>query len=622
MKYAETLRLFNAIQVVTKDNNQNTVDIFLERTIKNGYILDPAIKPDVELLDAIESIVGLSGEKANAAFHKSWSTIRNTPQETLWLQAIVHYVTTYGFEESGAYREDTVYIPNEILELPETNTGLPLIVIKAMNAGEILIGIIDLGSGIALAEKTLNDIMSIVKANKFATEFFGLIRNRELKALLYDFYGLVPTDPVEFLRHLVSKLTDESLLIKNDYLINKIKESNGKFMDELLKQSPDDLASIFFRYKPLFLAMKSISGKKSFFNRLRKRAVTLHKPMPEDYLNSITALIKQSKLNTDVLRNRLGDAGIFRKIRLAYALKFRQNPGDSIVYRVRNGRGWATEFKWSAGLAERTQEALQIVVYSIAEDVQENVAGKTIYIPSNVYYAMPATEKQFTGFLPTGSYIAVPEDMIVGVHWANTNKRVDLDLSVIGEAGKTGWDSGYFSESKKVLFSGDMTDAPAPKGATELFFLRQGEQEPKVMMLNNYNFEDGDEVEAKILVAHEKPENFGMNYMVDVNNIVAFANINITRKQNILGLIVSVNNENRFYFANVSIGNSITSTANQQSMHVRKFLVNSMVGSLDFKEILTTAGANVVNEKPENEYLDLSPEKLDKNTIIDLIRKP
>ncbi len=620
MIYTETLRLFNAVQV---DNNNSVISdtSVLERTISNGYILDPAIKTDAQMLDRIESVVGISGEKANSSFHKSWSTIQNTPQETLWLQAIVHYITTYGFENLGAYQADTVYIPNEILELPERNTRLPLIVIKAMTDDEILGSIINLGYGIALEEKTLNDIMSIIKANKYDDDFVGKIHNRELKALLYDFYGLVPTDPLEFLRHLVSKLTGESLLIKNDYLINKIKDSNGKFLDELLKQAPDDLASIFFRFKSLFLSMKFISGNKSFFNLLRKQADKLHKPMPEDYLNNIAAQIKHNNLNINTLKKRLRGANIFRKIRLAYALKFRRNPGNSIVYRVRNGRGWATEFEWEDRLAERTHEALKIVISSIAEDIQKNVEGETIYIPSNVYYAMPATEKQFTGFLPTGSYFAVPEDMIVGIYWSNTEKRVDLDLSVIGETGKTGWDSFYYTEGTNVLFSGDMTDAPTPNGASELFFLRQGEQEPKVMMLNYYNFQDGDEVEAKILVAHEKPENFGMNYMVDVNKIVASANINITRKQNILGLIASVNKENRFYFARVSIGNSITSTANQHSVHARKFLVKSMVGSLDFKEILTNAGANVVNEKPENEHMDLSPENLDKTTIIDLIRE-
>ena len=94
-----------------------------------------------------------------------------------------------------------------------------------------------------------------------------------------DYYHIVPTEPVEFLRHVISKLTDQSLLIKNKSLIEKIKQSNGKFLDELMTKAPVDLGSIFLRYKPLFLAMRSISNHKRVFNRLRRDAKTMHRPL-------------------------------------------------------------------------------------------------------------------------------------------------------------------------------------------------------------------------------------------------------------------------------------------------------------------------------------------------------
>ena len=170
---------------------------------------------------------------------------------------------------------------------------------------EIINKIVELGtSGIALKQETLNDIMTVLKNLDGSIIKAEEIKNRELKALLYDYYGVVPSEPVEFLRHLISKLTNESLIIKNKYLIDKIKASNGKFLDELLKKAPNDLASIFFRYKPLFLAMKSISNNKTFFNQLRKKANTLHKPLPEDYLNSVTEYIKYGKLYPDKLEEK------------------------------------------------------------------------------------------------------------------------------------------------------------------------------------------------------------------------------------------------------------------------------------------------------------------------------
>jgi len=113
--------------------------------------------------------------------------------------------------------------------------------------------------------------------------------------------------------------------------------------------------------------------------------------------------------------------------------------------------------------------------------------------------------------------------------------------------------------------------------------------------------------------------------MVDTNKILVFANVNITRKQNILGLIVNVNDENRIYFANISIGNSITSRDSDQSRYAREYLVNSISNStsLGLNEILRMAGAEVVASIPnqQTQFLNLSPSALDKTTIINLIKE-
>ena len=611
------LRLFNAVHVDSKEPREFSESV-LKRTTKNGYVLHPAIEADNKLLNTIEKIVGVSGDKANAAFHKSWTIVQDSSMEDLVTQQMIHYITTYGFQNLGIFREDAVYIPDEVLEIPEVH-GISLTTIKAFDSQEIIDAIVNLGSGIALAQDTLNDIMVIVGGSKFDSEFVGKINNRELKTLLFDFYGIYPTEPLEFLRYVVARLTDESLLIKNNELIEKLKGSNGKFLDELMKHAPKDLASIFFRFKPIFLAMRSVSRNKGVFNRLRKQADKMHKPMSEDYLNSVTSQIKNGKLSLDTLTKKISKAIIFRKIRLANALSFRLNSPEAIVYRVRNGRGWASEFDWSSGLEADTKDALAVVVDSIIEDVRKNVEGKTIYIPQNVHYALPATEKQFTGNMPTGTYICVPEDLIVGIHWVNTDRSIDLDLSMISESGKIGWDGEYRSKDKGVLFSGDMTNAPKPGGATELFYIKRGQSEARLLTTNFYNYMD-DEVECKILVAQEKAQKFGDNYMVDPNNIIASANVNISKKQNVLGLVTNVGGENRVYFAHVSVGNSISVSNDVNSTNARKYLVASLENSICMDDILVEAGADVVMVKPVGDFIDLSPEALDKTTIIDLIK--
>ncbi len=96
---AATLRLFNSIQVAKKHDQDIPISVH-ERTVRNGYILDRSVRPDNRLLDAIEHIVGVSGEKANAAFHKSWTIIQESSMEALVAQQIVHYFTTYGFKRN------------------------------------------------------------------------------------------------------------------------------------------------------------------------------------------------------------------------------------------------------------------------------------------------------------------------------------------------------------------------------------------------------------------------------------------------------------------------------------------------------------------------------------------
>jgi len=614
-----TLNLFNAIQV---DEKKKTEDILLEETIKHGFVLSPEVAGVVDghVMSEIMDVIGVSGEKANASFHKSWKIIEDTPQEALWIQAMIHYMTTYGFEALGIYREDAVYIPHEELDIPEITDRIRLIVIHGYTQDEILDKIFDLASGIALKEETLNDIITIIEENKYGAEIIENIKNKELRARLYDLYDVVPAEPVDYLRFLISKVTEESLLIKNDFLIAKIKECetniHRRALDKALEQAPANLAEIFFRFKPLFLALKSISNNKTFFNQLRKKADTLHKPMPEDFLNSVTSKIKNGeKLLIKDLKAELAKVNIFRKIRLAYALKFRTKENESIVYRVRNGSGFAAEFDFDK--YKEAEKYLKTVLKSIEGDL--GVGGKTIYIPESINYALPATEKMFTGNFPTGSYVTVPEDMVVGIYWKNTDKRVDLDLSTLSAAGKTGWDSYYTDEGGKVLFSGDVTDAP--KGASELFYIKEESTDAKIMMVNYFNHYDGDEVDTKILVASEKPKNFDLDYMVDVNNIIAEATVNINKKQNVLGLIVGVGEENRFYFANVNMGNSISAYGGENSDRAREYFVNFFTDTIDFKELLANAGAEVVTEVPEEgEYIDLSPEALDKTTIINLIQ--
>jgi hypothetical protein len=616
-----TLRLFNAVLISSRGNESASAKT-LEATIPFGYVLDPSISADRKTLKVINKQIGVSGEQANATFHKSWQKIRTAKIEQLVVEQLIHYVTTYGFKELGIYDPATVYVPNEKLELPEITDDLSLTYIRGLTTDELLAEIVKLGSGVALHEKSLDDIMMIVKAIQFSPDFLERILNHELLARLYAFYNLVPEEPVAFLRYVVYRLTDSSLLIKNDALIELIKDADRKqikALGKLIDKAPDGLASIFYRFKPIFLALKSVAKNKTFFNRLRKKAVKLHRPLPVDYLNSVTQQIKQGDLDFAELAQRIEKATVFRKIRLAYALKFRLNGGTSIVYPVRNGKGWATDFKWPEEFRDATLRAFNIVYGSLIESLRPQVDGKEVFIPPYVNYALPATEKQFAGPFPFGSYVTTPKDTVFGIHWFNVGDRsIDLDLSLLSAAGKIGWDAKYRDE--EATFSGDLTDAPLPKGAAEVFHVKNGIA-PNLVMCNYYNFSSQHPVDAKIIVANEAPKNLTANYMVDVNHIVAKAEISVTRIQTILGLVLTVDGHTRFYFGNVSIGCRISACNEGPATHARNYLTDRFANALDFWELLETAGANIVAQRPQHsEFIDLSPENLTKSSIITLFQ--
>ena len=616
-----TLRLFKAVLIKSRSGASVSYKS-LEATIPFGYVLAPAISPDRRMLKAINKRIGVSGEQANATFHKSWEKVRSAKMDQLVLEQVIHYMTTYGFHQLGIYDPASVYIPNEKFEVPGITDDLSLTYIRGLTADELLMEIVKLGGGVALHEKSLDDIMTIVKAMRFEPGFLERIRNHELRARLYDFYGLAPQEPVAFLRYAVYRLTGTSLLIKNKPLIQLIKEvepKQAKILDKLISKAPDDLASIFYRYKPIFLALKSISKNKTFFNRLRKNAVKRHHPLPMDYLNSVTGQIKNGVLDFDELSRRVESASVFRKMRLAYALRFRLNAGASIVYSVRNGKGWATDFDWPEELRESTRRAFTIVFESLIESLRPQVEGREVFVPSYVNYALPATEKHFAGAFPFGSYVTTPKDTVFGIHWFNVSDRsTDLDLSLLSATGKIGWDARYRDET--ALFSGDLTDAPLPKGATEVFYVKNGIA-PHLVMCNYYNFSGQHPVDAKIIVANEAPRDLTTNYMVDVNHIVAKAETSVTRRQTILGLVLTTNGQTRFYFGNVSVGCGISAANEGHTSHARNYLTDRFATAIDFWELLESAGATVVEERPQHgDFIDLSPENLTKSSIVSLFQ--
>lgn len=626
-----TIRLFKGVPIGTPKYAFGT-DIHNE-TIPKGFIFSKEVTQcynHEELLDLVKDVeeeLSLTAEQMNASFHKSWDKIRTASMEQLVVEQMIHYITTYGFEAFGIYSDSTVYIPKEKLEIPNIDLEkLHLIVIKGYTKEELKEKLMNiLKSGIALKEETMNDIYEVISLIELGIKDVELIRNKEVKIGMYERLKYIPEDPVEFLRYCVYKSTGKTLLIKDKETMEKIREVANPDVYQLFliykhTYGLNRLAEIFYRFKPIFLAYRSDILMKSMINKIRKLAVENHDPMPEDYLNSVTGKIKNgANISIFKLEEELNRTNIFRKVRLAYALNYRMSDADSIVYKVRNGKGYATEFHFeNKGGA---QNVLNMVLESIEQNMRRINSGRKIYIPKDIVYTLPATEKQFIGNVPCGSYITVPKDMVMGVHWTDIDHhRIDLDLSMISiKVGKIGWDSCYRTADKTVLFSGDLTSAPAPKGASELFYVQKQEEDRFIILLNYFNYDEKPPVPFKIFVAEEEISKMKRNYMVDPNNVKAILNMKIDKHQKVLGLLTVNNDESRFYFAEVDMGSNITASHLPYIEYARKYLIDFYKNAITLNDMLTMCGAVMVDTKEECD-IDLSPEALEKDTILNLMR--
>ena len=627
------LRLFRAVEV-SSYSKKKASDEITKMTIKLGFVFSPEVISNysedqlISMVSDIGNSIGITPEQLNSSFHKSWNKVAEASIDQLVIEQLVHYFTTYGFENLGIYDSNLVYIPTEELEIPEVVDGFNITVIRGYKKRDIKEKLLNLlRSGIALRDDTVKDVIYLCEYVGMGQDNVEDIKNKEVKTAILDHLDLIPRNPVEFLRYLIYKTTDSTLLIKNTATIDAIKESmclKGDVAHELFIKyycecGFEELSSIFLRYKCLFLAFKKYPKLKPMINKLKRLSTFHHEPMKPDYLNNVTSKIKNSiTIKKPELIKHLNDVNVFRKIRLAYALKFRTKDVDSILYKIRNGRSYVSSFNFkNKGIASNT---FDIVLESIINDIKGNVNGKKIYIPSNVHYALPATEKQFTGMIPTGSYISVSNDMVFGIYWEDvSNYRVDLDLSLLDvENGKIGWDSSYRSETNDILFSGDITSAP--NGASELFYISKTNPGYRAMMVVNYfNFNSDKQVPFKIVVGKDPVSNFGRNYTVDPNNVIAVANTNLVERQKLLGLILTSPEDQRFYFVESSIGRSITSSEDDHMNMSRNYMFNYYTDTISLDELLSCAGATIVRDREGKFDTDLSPDMLEKDSIIKLL---
>lgn len=583
----KTLKLFNSVESKNISKNEPFIDY------ENGLIIEPYACWAVNEISSYYKKERLSGNDLNKSFHKSWNTVTDSSRFELALHQIMHYISTY-----GSNFQDEIYIPNEVLEIPEIK--LKFKVIKALSKNELTDKSLNmLKSGVALAEETLGEILGLLDDLDYKFTGKEGIKNKEAVVKIAEVHGVYPDDPTEFLRYVIYRTTGETLLIKNNALIEGIKASDYNPSPLFKKYGTIRLAEVFNRFKPLFLAYKRKCGKT--INEISRLSKTNHKALVQNPLNTATSMI----LKEDDL-HWLDNATPFALFKALNACYSRANGQNSFVYRIRNGKSWAEESKTNVITCEYNFDFLMKYLRK-----RFDLSGKNIYIPKGIEYALPTSEKMFVGNIPTGSKFS-GDKLAVGIYWENSWGARDIDLSGLSIDGKIGWNSDYYNRNKSLIYSGDITNAP--NGAVEYLYAQNGLETPTLVMGNIFNGED--DSSYKIIVG--AGDDISRNYMMNPNNLFFEVKTQAVQKQNILGIFIPNNEGQSFVLLNFGAGNTRVGGESEISRIANNALYEQWNDTLTLNFLVQELGSVLTSE--EKCSINLSVEALEKDTFIKLFK--
>jgi hypothetical protein len=289
---------------------------------------------------------------------------------------------------------------------------------------------------------------------------------------------------------------------------------------------------------------------------------------------------------------------LFRALAACYT---RMQGQSTFAYRIRNGKsyiksGLPSGFVW---------DNYDFLIHYCKEKF--NLKGKKFFLPEDVEYALPTSEKMFVGNIPTGSKFS-GKSLAVGVYWENKWGANDLDLSGLNIGGKIGWNADYKQGNGNLMYSGDITDAP--DGAVEYLYAQKGLNEPTLVMNNVFNG-DGN-CEYKIIVG--KGDHINYDFMMNPNHLFLETKCQSVQKQTILGILIPEEEGQSFIILNVGAGASRVSGNSNVATMATDALFQQWHSPLSFREIILAFGGEVVKEVENADY-NLSLNHLQKDSF-------
>ena len=593
---------FNVQKAVFELFNKIIAD-YGDMEVENIEALRQGLYFDTKLIDSriYEYIIQTKGVdifKLNQTLHKSFS-VYDKDKYILIMQQILHYISTY---EMGLNEE--MYVPNEVLD-PEIKEGsLPIAVIKTITIEELETAINDIiKSSMALKTNHIVDIFTIISGFQFNVDI-NACKNKELKLKLYDHYHTFPEDPDEFMKYVCYKATNNTLIVKNNDLFSILKISKvSSFIHAYVnKYGEKKLAECFYRWKNQFLAIKRDCP--TVINKISRLAKKYHTTMPKHILDHIT------EYSPDIVIKELEKVSIYKKIQIINLIQYRALNNDISLYQIRNGKS----FIKSGQVKGINLKILNYLINNLVHHLSKKVNGKYIHYPEFIDYALPSSQKNMLGIIPFGTEINLGKKCLLGIHWYNVdNHQVDLDFSLQSESRKLGW-NGYWNDHD-MWFSGDMTNAPLPNGASEFYYIENQTQDFYTIHVNDYTCEGNVPYD---LILQKNGGDRQKNYVIKHSEELVKIPCVMTRYQQDIGLLQTGENK-KVYIANISLSNGNVSKRSDLYQMLLDYYQCKFESMIRFKEILELSGA--IFEKPEDKEwdYDLTPQNLSPSTFIDLL---
>lgn len=585
--YVELVKLFK----VTVDGTGTAVDYdkLNQLAMMRGYIVEPNACTSI-----VESFIKDLDCNINSTFYKTFEEVTSKTRFELFIDQVFHYMTTYGTDFSLG----NGYVPNEN---PENAEYISLLrdytVIKSVTDAVMFEKCINmLRSGIAMKQSTLYPICKFVcnyyvnHQEEFKAGFcIDLVFNKEAVTLICDWLNIAPNRKFDLLRYIIYKTTGSTMIIKNRDLIHRIKSSSNQFDFTILTDEQiNSLASIFYRFKPLFLAFKkhqtgwrttTTTDNASTINKIRRRAVKYHTPFEAPIESTILSKV----YDRDKLMTIASGMNIYQVVRLCNACVERITRIDQAsMYVIRSGRMFVKDTTTDYnGMKKYYMEVYDVLYDELRCRLMENAC----YVKFNkgINIAVPTSEKNFVGDIPFGSYINIADHAMIGIYWRNEWGTRDFDLSMTDIRGnKIGWNSVYYNMDNSVVYSGDMTNAD-PEATEILYYQKTGPQ--GFININRYNGSDGSKY--KLFVANEGVKTtVRKNYMVDPTHITFDAMCVSDTTQQVIGLV----DGNRFTIMNVGNGYGQVSRGRGNEQKVFDALSLKACSHLQINQLLRDAG--------------------------------